>query len=76
LAFAVSKPLAAALAGGVFAFVVHTQLLHLEWPIVRLGVSGIVMAVVHLGVLVFVLGEKTAYRDIIQEFRGLAFSRS
>src|SRR6185503_13736771 len=53
LAFAVSKPLAAALAGGVFAFVVHTQLLDLEWPILRLGVSGIVMAVVHLGVLVF-----------------------
>ena len=76
LAIAVSKPLAAALAGGVFAFVAHAQLLGLEWPIVRLGVSAIVMAVVHLGVLVFVLGEKNAYRDVFQEFRGLAFSRS
>jgi O-antigen/teichoic acid export membrane protein len=75
LAIAVSKPLAAALIGGACAFLVHSQLMQIEWPIVRLAMSGIVMAAVHLSVLVFVLGEKKAYRDVFQEF-GLAFSRS
>jgi O-antigen/teichoic acid export membrane protein len=75
LAIAFSKPLAAALTGGAVAFLVHAQLLDLQWPIARLGIAGIVMAGVHLGVLIFVLGERKAYSDVFQEFRGLAFSR-
>jgi O-antigen/teichoic acid export membrane protein len=76
LALAFSKPLAAALLGGACAFLVYGQLLDLEWPIVRLAITGIVMVVVHLSTLVFVLGERKAYRDVLDEFRGLAFSRS
>jgi O-antigen/teichoic acid export membrane protein len=75
LVTAVSRPLAAALVAGGVAALAHSQLLGLEWPIVRLALTGIVMVTVHLGVLLFILGERRAYLDVFREFRGAAFSR-
>ena len=74
LAVTASKPLAAALVAGAAALLVD-RALELDWAIARLGVASIVMGAVHLSVLVYVLGEKKAYRDLFAEFRGLAFTR-
>jgi PST family polysaccharide transporter len=75
LAIAASKPLAAALIAGAIAVLIRNQLVETDWAIVRLVISAAVMAIVHAGVLVFALGEKTAYLDVLREFRGVAFSR-
>jgi O-antigen/teichoic acid export membrane protein len=75
LAIAAGKPLAAALIAGALAYLVREQLVETEWPIMRLLVSAVVMAVVHAGVLIFALGEKTAYLDVLREFRGVSLSR-
>ena len=70
---AVSKPLIAAVSAGALAMMVQNQLLGLEWPIVRLALSGAVMVTVHLGVLTLVLGEKQAFVDLFRGFRTMPY---
>jgi PST family polysaccharide transporter len=75
LAAAGRKPFIAAVAAAALGSMVHQQLLGLEWPILRLALSGAAMASVYFGVLLLVLGEGRAYLDLLRGFRTVGYSR-
>jgi PST family polysaccharide transporter len=75
LVVAAGKPLLAAVPAAILASAVNHQLLGLEWPILRLALSGTAMAAVYFGVLLIVLGEGRAYLDLLRGFRGVGYSR-
>ena len=62
------KPFLAAAPAAALAFMVHRQLLGLEWPIVRLAFSGGVMGIVYFGILLFALGESQTYLNFLRGF--------
>jgi O-antigen/teichoic acid export membrane protein len=62
------KPLLATVAAAALAFMVHQTLLGLEWPIVRLAISGVVMGFLYFGILLFALGESRSYLNFLRGF--------
>jgi PST family polysaccharide transporter len=76
LAVAAGKPLLAAVSAGVLASVVYHQLLlGLEVPLVRLALSAGIMATAYFGILLFILGERRMYLDVLHGSRPVAWSK-
>jgi PST family polysaccharide transporter len=69
LALASRKPFLAALLAAGPAFLAHHLLLGLEWTIVRLLISAVAMFAIYFGVLLFLLGEWSAYLELLSGFR-------
>jgi PST family polysaccharide transporter len=76
LAIAAGKPLLVAIAAGAAAFALSQSLPAIEWPIVRLAVSGGAMAVIYYSILLFILGEGQSYLDLLRGFGVVRYSRS
>jgi O-antigen/teichoic acid export membrane protein len=74
LVVAARKPFLASLLAAGPAFAAHHLLLGLEWPIIRLALSGAALAAVYFGVLLSLLGEWKAYLELLGGFRKLTYS--
>jgi PST family polysaccharide transporter len=63
---AVAPPFLSGLAGAVVAFALQRYCLEGVIPLVRLAVGGAAMVCVYLWVLMFVMGQKTFYLDLVK----------
>ena len=68
LVVAARKPFLASLLAAGPAFAAHHLLLGLEWPIIRLALSGAALAAVYFGVLLSLLDEWKAYLELLGGF--------
>ncbi|MBX9589756.1 MAG: lipopolysaccharide biosynthesis protein [Hyphomonadaceae bacterium] len=69
MAVAAGKPFLAAVVAGVAGFAAHYYLGGLGQPLLRLCLGGIVTFGVYFGMLLFALGQRTVYLDLLQGFR-------
>jgi len=68
---ATSKPFISALIAAAIAFATaHYFVRHLHSPFFRLALEAAVMFVVYYWVLLFIMGEKALYLDLLRELRG------
>lgn len=65
---ATSKPLLSALLAATVAITIQ-YFTQLQSPYLRLGLETIIMGVVYFGTLLFIMGQKTLYFDLLKEFR-------
>jgi O-antigen/teichoic acid export membrane protein len=66
---AIRKPLLSALFAAAVAFAVQFYFVHLQSPYLRLGMEGGIMFTFYFGMLLFIMGEKELYLNLIRGLR-------
>ena len=69
IGLAVSRPLLSGIAAAVLAFGVQFLYGQSLSPIARLALGGIVLLVAYLGMLLYVMGQKAFYMDLVRGFK-------
>lgn len=72
LASVVAKPMLAAIVAGFAGLLAHRYLAGLGWSVLRLALGGAIMALVYFGVLLFALGQRAMYVELLNGFRNAA----
>jgi PST family polysaccharide transporter len=66
---ALSRPLVSAILAGLLSFAVRLFLLQPLSPLPRLIVAGALFGAVYMGILLYVMGQKTLYLGVVRELR-------